>query len=99
MARKRKPEPVEDEDDDDLEDDEPRRPARRALGDQAEAEDDDPSKPKDDAYTGLMVLALVALIGACVFWYLDHEALSGQQVSPPSVNIGGLGATAPTAEG
>lgn len=37
------------------------------------------------------MIALVALIGACLFWYLDNEALSGQQISPPTVNVGGLG--------
>lgn len=88
MARRRKPEPVED--DDDLEEEAPRRSARRAV-DEDDEPADDLSRPRDDAYTGLLMIALVALIGACLFWYLDNEALSGQQISPPTVNVGGLG--------
>ena len=88
MARKKKTKrPVVE--DDDLPDD---------RSDEVEAVDDDEivrrPKIRDDAWTGLLGVALVGLIGACVLFYLDHAALSAQQVSPPAFTLPGLGGTA-----
>jgi hypothetical protein len=95
MAKKRKKPVVEDEDDD-LEDDAP--PPRSARRRDDDDDDDDyarpprPSGPKDDAYTGLLVIALIGLIAAAVFQYLDHDSLSTQKFSEPAVAVQGLGA-------
>ena len=56
-----------------------------------EVADDDPDRPRNDAYTGMLVLTLVALIAACVFFYLDHAALTEQSVQAPSVTVPALG--------
>ncbi len=52
-------------------------------------------KAKDDAWTGLLALAFVGLLGATVLFYLDHAALTAQQVAPPSFTLPGLGAAQP----
>jgi peptidoglycan/LPS O-acetylase OafA/YrhL len=52
-------------------------------------------KPRDDAWTGLLGLALIALIGAAVLFYLDHSALAAQQVQPPGFTLPGLAAAVP----
>lgn len=84
MARK-KTKPRDDDEDDDLPDDE-----------SAEQESlPRRPKPKDDAWTGLLALAFVGLVGATVLFYLDHAALTAQQVSPPSFTLPGLGAAQP----
>jgi hypothetical protein len=60
------------------------------------AEDDEPAEPRKpvgDAYTGLLVITLVALIAACVFFYLDSSAIGAQSVQPPSVTIPALTAS------
>jgi hypothetical protein len=31
--------------------------------------------PRNDAYTGLLAISLLALIGGCVLMYLDHDQL------------------------
>ena len=56
-----------------------------------EVADDDPDRPRNDAYTGMLVLTLVALIAACAFFYLDHAALTEQSVQAPSVTVPALG--------
>jgi hypothetical protein len=38
---------------------------------------------KSDAYTGLLVISLLALIAACVFLYLDWSSYSSSK--PPAV--------------
>lgn len=66
--------------------------------DLADEDDDDdrPSKksdgPKDDAYTGLLAIAMIAFIAVAVLWYMDHEHHASQTISNPRVNIPGLGA-------
>ena len=57
-----------------------------------EATDDDPTRPRNDAYTGMLVITLSALIAACVFFYLDHAALTEQTVQAPTVTVPALGA-------
>jgi hypothetical protein len=80
-----------DDDEDELPDD--RSDEVESLDD----EDDDPvarRKPRDDAWTGLLAIALLGLIGASVLFYLDHAALSAQQVQPPTFTLPGLGGPA-----
>ena len=87
-------------------DDEPKKkkkaaPREEEYDDLDEAEEDldeplvedDPTRPRNDAYTGMLVLTLVALIGACVFFFLDHAALTEQSVQAPGVTVPALGAT------
>lgn len=58
--------------------------------------DDDEPKPKNDAYTGLLALSLIALLASCVVLYLDY-AQYGSTAAPklniPKSNPGGGGAT------
>lgn len=86
--KKKKAVPREDEYDDldEIEDD---------LDDEAAA--DDPDRPRNDAYTGMLVLTLVALLAACVFFVLDHAALTEQTVQAPAVTVPALGAVPPPA--
>jgi hypothetical protein len=58
-----------------------------------EVVEDDPTRPRNDAYTGMLAITLVALIAACVFFYLDHAALTEQSVQAPGVTVPALGAT------
>ena len=58
-----------------------------------EVVDDDPDRPRNDAYTGMLVITLVALIAACVFFFLDHAALTEQSVQAPGVTVPALGTT------
>lgn len=85
MARRR---PADDDDDD--------TPRRRAPVDDDDDDDDGaPPKPGENAYTGMLVVTLLALIGACVLFYLHTDALSAQTVpQPPAVNTP-LGGAAP----
>jgi hypothetical protein len=39
----------------------------------ARARDDAPAKPRSDAYTGLLIVSLVALLAGAVFLYLDYS--------------------------
>jgi hypothetical protein len=41
----------------------------------------------------MLAITLVALIAACVFFYLDHAALTEQSVQAPGVTVPALGAT------
>lgn len=86
MARKKSKR--RDDDEDDLPDD--------TSGEVESLDDGLPRrrKPKDDAWTGLLAIAFLALVGATVLFYLDHAALSAQQVSPPSFTLPGLGGAA-----
>jgi hypothetical protein len=33
------------------------------------------AQPRNDAYTGLLAISLLALLGGCVLMYLDHDEL------------------------
>lgn len=84
MARKRRDEDDEDED---------VTPVRSARDDDDDDDDDmEPVKsgPGNDAYTGLLAIALVAMIGACLFFFLDHSELSSQQLTAPAVTVPSL---------
>jgi hypothetical protein len=52
-------------------------------------------KPRNDAYTGLLALSFLALVGATVFIYLDAEQLGKPpgklQIDVPGVNPGKAG--------
>jgi hypothetical protein len=86
-------------------DDEPKKKKKKAVprdedyDDLDEAEenldepvDDDPDRPRNNAYTGMLVITLVSLLAACVFFFLDHAALTEQSVQAPSVTVPALGA-------
>jgi hypothetical protein len=86
-------------------DDEPKKKKKKAVPrdedyddlDEAEEDldepaDDDPDRPRNNAYTGMLVITLVALLAACVFFFLDHAALTEQTVQAPSVTVPALGA-------
>ena len=90
MARKRRD---DDEDDDDL----PKRKNTPVVDDDDDADDDDEmgaikkkSGAGNDAYTGLLAIALLAMIAACVFFYLDHSELSSQPLTAPNVTVPAL---------
>ncbi len=90
MARKRRD---DDEDDDDL----PKRKNTPVVDDDDDDDDDDEmgaikkkSGAGNDAYTGLLAIALLAMIAACVFFYLDHSELSSQPLTAPNVTVPAL---------
>ena len=89
MARKRRD---DDEDDDDLP---TSKKGSRAVEDDEDDDDDDmpirkKSGPGNDAYTGLLAIALLAMIAACVLFFLDHSELSSQPMSAPNVTVPAL---------
>lgn len=47
--------------------------------------DDTEAKPKNDAYTGLLALSLIALLASCVVLYLDYAQYGSTEA--PKVNI------------
>lgn len=102
MARRRDD---DDEDDDDLPKTK-RKPARSAVEDDDEEDDDDfddsppppRKKSKEDAFTGLLVISLVALIVAFVMIYLDTSELGTAAPQQPGVNLPGLGEGRPAGQ-
>ncbi len=90
MARKRR--------DDDEDDDLPKRKNAPVVDDDDEEDDDDDemgaikkkSGAGNDAYTGLLAIALLAMVAACVFFYLDHSELSKQPLTAPNVTVPAL---------
>lgn len=42
--------------------------------------DTDAAPPKSDAYTGVLIVSLLALIAGCVFLYLDYSQYEGKTV-------------------
>jgi hypothetical protein len=91
MARRRDD---DDEDDDDLPK-KKRKPARSAVEDEDDDDfDDEPAprqKSKENAFTGLLVVSLVALIIAAVMIYFDTSELGTAAPPQPGVNVPGLG--------
>jgi len=87
MARRR-----DDEDDDDLPK-KKRKPARSEADDEDDDDDYVPpkKKSKEDAFTGLAAISLVALIIAAVMLYLDTSELGTAAPPTPSVTVPGLG--------
>ena len=43
-----------------------------------------PSNAKNDAYTGMLTMSLLALAGGCVLLYLDYQKY-GENKKPPTV--------------
>lgn len=58
--------------------------AKNKTKDDDDAADDAP-KPKSDAYVGLLILGLLALITGAVLMYLDFDELSKQTIPQPSI--------------
>jgi hypothetical protein len=50
-------------------------------------------KARNDAYTGLLAISLLALIGGCVLMYLDHDEL-GKAPGKGELKVDVPGATA-----
>lgn len=85
-------------------DEKPKKRPAAVADDDDDGDDDRPSrtvKPRNDAFTGLLVITLLGLIASTVLLYLDHEELSAQTVSAPNVSVPALGAQsdAPAAPG
>ncbi|MGL6095544.1 MAG: hypothetical protein ACRC7O_07085 [Fimbriiglobus sp.] len=82
MARKNKKKVVADDnnenDDDDIE---------------TPADNDTPlvAKPRNDAFTGLLAITLLALGVAVVLLYADADSLTGQSLANPPVTLPPLG--------
>ncbi len=54
--------------------------------------------PRSTSFVGMLILSSIALIGAAVFLYLDHDALaSAKKVDPPSVVLSDAGLNIPSA--
>lgn len=51
-------------------------------------EDDDDRKPapKSDAYVGLMVITLLAVLAGSVLMFMDNEELMASNPTPPAVS-------------
>lgn len=78
-GKKKKSRPRDEEEvDDDLDEALPPPPPRKAG-------------PPTDAYVGMLAVSFVALLTTAGLLYLDFDALSGQQVSPPAVAVPALG--------
>lgn len=70
-------------------------PAARSRG----RTDDASVKPRPDAYVGLLVLSLVALIAAMVFAYLNWDAVKEKPKPVQMAPIGGGAARTPAGPG
>jgi hypothetical protein len=46
-------------------------------------DDDDTPKPPSDAYVGLLVISLIAMITGSVFLYLDYSSYEGKAPKVP----------------
>ena len=93
MARKKKPKPLDDDDFDER----PKKKSKksRPRDDFDDELDERPRGTPPDAYTGLALVTLIALLGAAAFFYLDAEAVKAQPLSPPSVTVPALAPGAP----
>src|SRR5436305_13541760 len=50
------------------------------------------AKPRNDAYTGLLFISCVALVGSSILLYLDYSQYGGK--TPPKLSIPNLAASA-----
>ena len=50
-----------------------------------ERSDDGVVRPPSDAYTGLLALSLIAMIGSCVVLYLDYAQYGNTKAPAPNV--------------
>jgi hypothetical protein len=101
MARRR---PADDDADDD---DRPKKKKKKKAAPVEEVEDEGavdeldeldeeaapaPPRPRENAYTGLLVITFLSLAVACGLLYSDFSELSASPVQPPSVTLPSLGA-------
>lgn len=98
MARQKKRPRDEEEydDEDDYESDDEYDDDDEDVGrNRGRKDDDEPKKPKvkvrNNAFTGMLAISLLALIVAATLFYLDFDALSGT-IPQPSVTVSDLGA-------
>lgn len=68
--------------------------AKKARADRDDEDDDDrddaaDDRPRSDAYVGLLIITLVAVLGGALLMFLDHGDLSAQTAQPPTVNVTG----------
>jgi hypothetical protein len=56
-------------------------------------------RPKSDAYTGLLIISLLAMITSCVLWYVDYDSYGKAAPQMPKVPAPGssTGVPIPTA--
>lgn len=59
------------------------------------AKNSDTAKPASDAYTGMLAIALLALIVGCVMLYLDYSQYPGNAPTPPKYPLPAATAPAP----
>ena len=85
MARKKsKPKPARVPDEEDI----PKPKLRRVTQDEDENDSElTVPKPRSDVFTGLAALSLIALIGAAVFFYLDHEEMTKKSLAAPTLTV------------
>src|SRR5579864_2210484 len=57
------------------------------------AERESKPRPKSDAYTGLLVISLLAMITACVLWYVDYDSFG--KAAPPKPQVAAPGQSTP----
>ena len=62
------------------------KPKLRRVREDDEAEPTVP-KTRNDVFTGLAALSLLALIGAAVFFYQDHDATALKSLAAPAVTV------------
>jgi hypothetical protein len=41
------------------------------------------ARPRNDAYTGMLIISLLAMILGCVLLFLDYSSYSGKPATPP----------------
>ena len=85
MARKKsKPKPARVAEEEDV----PKPKLRRVTRDEEEDDSEsDAPKPRSDVFTGLAALSLLALIGAAVFFYLDHDEMTKKSLAAPAFTV------------
>ena len=83
MAKKKKPKPTK------VFEDEAPRPKLRRLREEVEDDGAELTTPKarNDIFTGLAALSLLALIGAAVFFYQDYEETNLKSLAAPVLTV------------
>lgn len=103
MAKKKR-RPADDEDDDAPKAKAKKKPPRAPVVEDDDIDDDAAAilrakKTGENAYTGLLVITFLALVGAAVLLYLDFSELGEKPIPQPSLILPGLGSTTPAAPG
>jgi hypothetical protein len=56
----------------------------------SQSADQSVARPRNDAYTGLLAISFLALVGACVLLYLEYDSYGGQNPPPvPNIDVPG----------